>query len=297
MDHSPSKLLNYITAPDVIISSAVLASSAVPGVLNAAELVMKLSNGRQVPYSETGRRWRDGSLRTDIPTTTVNFFNVHFTIVSQVNPHVVLFFYHHKGTVGRPSSHRGGRGWYVSQYMDFSRKASLTRFKRRGGFIMSSVEHLLKLDLQKQLRALRDLDLIPSLLSLVFVQKFDGVVTILPKVSANDYFNILTDPTRSRMKNYLSVGESRTWPKLAMIRNRMDIEKSLSFWKSHVRKLHRLDLDRKNKKTLLWDQIKSIVVSDSGSDTTSIHPRPPFSLLNFSESEGMETPSEFEELK
>jgi len=29
------------------------------------------------------------------------YFKVHFTIVSQVNPHVVMFFYHAKGSAGK----------------------------------------------------------------------------------------------------------------------------------------------------------------------------------------------------
>ena len=52
------------------------------------------------------------SLRTDIPLKALNLhFNVNFSIVSQVNPHVNLFFFSSRGTVGRPVTHRKGRGW------------------------------------------------------------------------------------------------------------------------------------------------------------------------------------------
>ncbi len=97
-EHSPAKLLNYKTAPDVVIYSAVLASSAVPGILPPVELKRKEPNGQVVPYLEEGKLWRDGSLRIDIPIEILHqMFQVNFTIVSQVNPHVIGFFYEAKG--------------------------------------------------------------------------------------------------------------------------------------------------------------------------------------------------------
>jgi hypothetical protein len=58
----PTKLLNYITAPDTIIWSALLASAAVPGILNPVVLMQKLKDGRAVPWN-WGSRFKDGSLR------------------------------------------------------------------------------------------------------------------------------------------------------------------------------------------------------------------------------------------
>ena len=111
-EFSPSKLLNYKTTPDVLISSAVLASSAIPGLLPSIELKRKLPDGKVVPYIEEGRRWRDGSLLVDIPLVSLHqvwnmqvgefllwkMFRVNYTIVSQVNPHVILFFFENQGT-------------------------------------------------------------------------------------------------------------------------------------------------------------------------------------------------------
>jgi len=59
---SPTKLLNYMTAPDTIIWSAVLASAAVPGILNPVVLLQKLKDGRVVPWN-WGSKFKDGSLR------------------------------------------------------------------------------------------------------------------------------------------------------------------------------------------------------------------------------------------
>lgn len=60
--HSPTILANYITAPDCVIWSAVLASAAVPGILNPVVLMKKNRDGTLSPYS-FGHKWKDGSLR------------------------------------------------------------------------------------------------------------------------------------------------------------------------------------------------------------------------------------------
>lgn len=82
--HSPTILANYLTSPDCVIWSAVIASAAVPGILNPVVLMKKNRDGSLSPYS-FGHKWKDGSLRTDIPIHALNLhFNVNFTIVSQV---------------------------------------------------------------------------------------------------------------------------------------------------------------------------------------------------------------------
>ena len=80
--HSPTILANYITSPDCVIWSAVLASAAVPGILNPVVMMKKNKDGTLSPYS-FGHKWKDGSLRTDIPLKARNLhFNVRFSIVS-----------------------------------------------------------------------------------------------------------------------------------------------------------------------------------------------------------------------
>ncbi|KAI9094441.1 acyl transferase/acyl hydrolase/lysophospholipase [Phlyctochytrium arcticum] len=211
--HSPFKLCNYITTPNVVVATAVMASSAVPGVLNPIELLMKEPSGQIVPFRSSGRRWRDGSLMMDIPESELHrLWNVNFTIVSQVNPHIVLFFFDRRGSAGQPTAHRHGQGW-------------------RGGFVASALVHHFKLDLQKWMLLTKDFDLLPRILgtdvSDVFLQRFEGTVTIVPKPVLQDYRYILDDPTEKRMKWYISQGEKQTFPKLHMILNRMRIEKTL----------------------------------------------------------------------
>ncbi|EMC94483.1 hypothetical protein BAUCODRAFT_55727, partial [Baudoinia panamericana UAMH 10762] len=218
--HSPSILANYLTAPDCVIWSAVLASAAVPGILNPVILMRKNRAGKLEPYS-FGHKWKDGSLRTDIPLKSLNLhFNVNFSIVSQVNPHISLFFFSSRGTVGRPVTHRRGRGW-------------------RGGFLGSAIEQYLKLDLNKWLKVLRHLELLPRPLgqdwSEVYLQRFSGTVTIWPRTKLSDFWYILSDPTMERLARMLHYGQLAAWPKLKFISNRMAIEKVIETAREELR--------------------------------------------------------------
>ncbi|KAG0360566.1 hypothetical protein BGZ54_009483 [Gamsiella multidivaricata] len=219
--HSPPKLLNYLTTPDCVIWSAVIASAAIPGILNPVVLMRKRADGSLVPFSYGGRGYKDGSLRADIPLQALHtHFNVNYTIVSQVNPHIHLFFYAARGSVGRPVSHLSGEGW-------------------RGGFLAASIEQFLKLDLSKWLKVLRDLELLPKFMnqdwSWIWLQKFDGHVTILPKSGISDWLQLLTDPDENRLQHCLTVGERQTFPKLHMIANRMKIEQLIAQCRADIK--------------------------------------------------------------
>ena len=80
-----------MTAPNVLIWSAAVASCAIPGVFAPAQLMAKDKNGDIKPlYGNT--KWSDGSLESDLPMQRLaELFNVNQFIVSQVNPHATLF--------------------------------------------------------------------------------------------------------------------------------------------------------------------------------------------------------------
>ncbi|KAJ3392760.1 hypothetical protein HDU84_003497 [Entophlyctis sp. JEL0112] len=241
---TPSKLLNFLTAPDVLVSSAICASCAVPGILPPIKLLVKTESGEVIPYKGSGKLWRDGSIRTDIPD--MSMFNVNFQIVSQVNPHVTVFFYESQGSAGCPTPHRNGRGW-------------------RGGFIASSLCHLLDLDLKKWLRLCKDLKLLPPIgatdISDVFLQQFEGTVTILPANSnvLQDILYVLEDPTERRMEKYVRRGELKTYPKMGMIGHRMRIEKIMKEIRLELKKTKAAMYDgRKESFSSLADDVGDI---------------------------------------
>jgi len=99
--HEPPRCLNYLTSPHVLIWSAVTASCAFPGLFEAQELMAKDRFGQTIPFhapfllgieernGATTRRWRDGSLESDLPIKQLKeLFNVNHFIVSQANPHI-----------------------------------------------------------------------------------------------------------------------------------------------------------------------------------------------------------------
>lgn len=207
---TPAILCNYITSPDCVIWSALLASAAVPGLLKPVVLMRKTRQGTFVPYS-FGSRWRDGSFRTDIPTQALNtFFNVNYTIVSQVKPHIRLFAYLPRGQVGRPVIH----------------KYSKSRW--RGGFLLTAMETSVKLEIKKCLKLLRNLDLMPHVLdqdfSTVFLQKFEGSVTVWPRIGLRDFFKILSDPSREELAAMMLAGEKTVFPKISMISHFVELQ-------------------------------------------------------------------------
>lgn len=221
--HSPTMLCNYLTSPDCVVWSAVLASAAVPGILNPVVLMMKQRDGSLAPYS-FGHKWKDGSLRTDIPVKALNLhFNVNFTIVSQVNPHINLFFFSSRGSVGQPVTHRRGRGW-------------------RGGFLGSAAEQYIKLDLTKWLKILRQLELLPRPLgqdwSQVWLQAgFGGTITIWPRSIAMDFVHILSDPTPARLARMIHEGQQSAFPTLKFVANRLKVERLVELGRRQTRGL------------------------------------------------------------
>ncbi|PLW06532.1 hypothetical protein PCASD_05381 [Puccinia coronata f. sp. avenae] len=210
--HSPTTLLNYITAPNCVIFSAILASAAVPFILNPVVLLEKSKDGKVRPWQFQGKH-KDGSLRVDVPLESLHlYFNTSFSVVSQVNPHIHLFFFQPRGAPGQPVAHRRGKGW-------------------RGGFFMSALEQYMKIELIKNLRVIRDLELMPLLggqtFTAVFLQRFEGTVTIWPHSRFRDWFNILTDPDRKELARMMEVGKRVTWPKIRMMSNRLRIERQV----------------------------------------------------------------------
>lgn len=106
---STAYLLNYKSAPDVLLTSAILASSAFPLLTAPFHLQEKTLQGETVPSTRfSAIEFRDGSLYADIPISMVSReWDVGFTIVSQVNPHVYPFLsLQSDARAGRPSRKR-----------------------------------------------------------------------------------------------------------------------------------------------------------------------------------------------
>ncbi|KAJ2083629.1 hypothetical protein H4R24_000687 [Coemansia sp. RSA 988] len=206
--HARGQLLNYLTTPNVVIWSAVLASASLPGAVQSVVLLAKNRHGQIVPYMDSGVEWRDGSFCSDVPRNLLKtLLNVQFTVVSQVNPHVTLFFYARNGTVGLPV-----HNW-------------------RGRYLAAAMGHMLKLDICKWLRLLSDLHLTPLFQqdwARLWLQNFNGNVTILPYAHLSEYLHLAHDPTTASLAQNMHVGKASIWPALRLIQARLTIEDAIT---------------------------------------------------------------------
>jgi len=201
---APPVLLNHISAPNVVIASAICASAAVPGLIPAVRLKVKDANGivRDQGRNKDELYW-DGSieqvghlsvtvsgrlllrfeshcvmlvLSQDIPTSGLaEMLNCQFIVAAQCNPHIVPFFYNSKGEVGRPSRWSSG---------------GVREHSWRGGFLLSALELYLKSDIRAKFRFLDEVEAAIGFTSTLTTQTYGGSTTIVPQVSLLDYFKV-----------------------------------------------------------------------------------------------------------
>jgi hypothetical protein len=102
---------------------------------------------------------------------------------------------------------------------------------------------MILLDMKSQLRKLAKLGMIPRIfgqdVSSVVTQKYRGDITILPKLSLVDNFNIIRHPDVDDMTRYLCGGEKFTWPHIWHIKSLMCVEQSLEAIVSRLRENYR----------------------------------------------------------
>ena len=210
------RLLNYITAPNVMIWSAVAASCSVPLVFQAAPLLVKdPATGAHVPWNPTPQAWIDGSVDNDLPMTRLaEMFNVNHFIVSQVNPHVVPFLA--KNDRLYPGTNPG--------------RLKQQQSSAESGDWLYTLTALAKDETLHRLQFLTELGVFPNMftkLQSVLSQKYSGDITILPEIAIQDLPRILKNPNSDFMLRNCLIGERATWPKLSRIRDRCAIELAL----------------------------------------------------------------------
>lgn len=211
--HELPRLLNYVTAPNVIIWSAVAASCSVPLVFTPAIILAKdRKTGESVPWNPSRQLWIDGSVDNDLPMTRLaEMFNVNHFIVSQVNPHVVPFL------VGEESVLPNSIG---------SADTAVTP----GSSWLNTLASFAKSEALHRMHVLTELGVFPNYLTKVrsvLSQKYAGDITILPEVSYAHFPQILRNPTPEFMQTSMKAGERATWLHLDRIQNHCAIELAL----------------------------------------------------------------------
>ncbi|KAI8955037.1 acyl transferase/acyl hydrolase/lysophospholipase [Xylaria longipes] len=207
------RLLNYVTAPNVMIWSAVAASCSVPIVFSAGALLVKNPlTGEHSPWNPTPQVWIDGSVDNDLPMTRLSeMFNVNHFIVSQVNPHVVPFLV--KDDMPCPSNNSHHSVIYKEE-SDWLR----------------TITSLARAEALHRMQVMAEIGVFPNLvtkLRSILSQRYSGDINILPAIGVFDLPNVLKNPTVEFMTRSCLLGERATWPKLSRIWDRCAIELAL----------------------------------------------------------------------
>ncbi|KID82553.1 Acyl transferase/acyl hydrolase/lysophospholipase [Metarhizium guizhouense ARSEF 977] len=218
------RLLNYVTAPNVMIWSAVAASCSLPLVYTSSPLLVKDPvTGEHHPWTPTPHRFIDGSVDNDLPMTRLaEMFNVNHFIVCQVNPHVVPFLskdnvlpQDNRPTAPASSGSRSNDADWTYAVTTLARDEALHR-----------------------LQFMAELGIFPNLMTkcrTILSQKYSGDITILPEIAMHDLPKLLSNPTVDFMLRSCALGESATWPRLSRIRDRCAIELCLDRAVHHLR--------------------------------------------------------------
>ncbi|KAF0972387.1 hypothetical protein FDP41_009290 [Naegleria fowleri] len=201
-------LLNYLTAPNVLIWSAAVASCSLPMLYKAVPLMAKDRDGNIVPYHNfPNQKYQDGTLFYDLPITRLaELFNVNFYIASQVNPHVLPF-------------------------ISNSRKQKNSLFSNLLSLVCSEIKY--------RIEQLYSLSLIPERFrwfELVISQSYEAHVTIVPcDLNFENMKKILSNPTAEYINQAVHQGMRRTFPHMNRIENMLKIELTLDSCLRQVR--------------------------------------------------------------
>lgn len=190
--HQKPRVLNYITAPNVLVEYAVLASCAVPLLFPPVALKSRGADGQQVPYMST-ETWIDGAMRSDLPQDRLaRLHNINQTIVSQANPLVIPFITHRQ--------QRGVRAF--------------------GKYVFASLIHTGSAELLGMGRQLFGKSLISPVLNqahALAAQNYLGDINIRFPFKPKAYLKVISTPTAQGLADYIRLGEHASWPQIPMI--------------------------------------------------------------------------------
>lgn len=210
--HEQTRLLNYLTAPNCLIWSAVCASCSLPGIFPSTSIYEKNPKTNEIHEwnNDISMKYVDGSVDNDLPITRLlEMFSVDHIIAVQVNPHVLPILKISGSNVGSDIENELNNRLKVLMNNSYD-------------FVTHEIIHYLQIldemDVYKNLskKAI-------SLLS----QNYSGDITILPDLNVTDFFKIFANPTPEFLFDFIIRGARASWPKVAEINNHCGVEFAL----------------------------------------------------------------------
>lgn len=186
-----SRLLNHISSPNVTVRSAVLASSALPGIFPPVQLEARNASGNIQGYLPS-RRWIDGSFSQDLPARRLaRMYGVNHFIVSQVMP-----------GLGRESSVQPGIRKIASD-------ASVAATKE---IVRGSLDLI-----QKYVTVGPKTGVAMNAFNALIDQQYSGDINIFPSYGLENLGSLLKMLSRDEMVELMHSGEQATWSQLPAI--------------------------------------------------------------------------------
>ena len=236
-EHDHNKILNYITAPNVLVFSAAAASSAAPVMFNPTELLCKNEFGHIVPFSTTSRKkFIDGSLSADVPMKRLGeLFNVNTFLVSQVNPWVFPFLDEE------------------DENKNLFKRNKISIWTILKGLVISEIRHRIK-QFQKILPHSTS-----QLLNLV-TQDYTGDITIFPEFCFKDILHLVTNPTGLDYHRFKIYGNRTIFQKISMIESIVKTELLLEKYYYKLKNKLQNQVSQKKTYSHLQDQDDNIAI-------------------------------------
>ena len=190
-------------------------------------LKCKDETGAIVPWASaqeiTFRSWRAASYSDrDSPLSRIaELFNVNHFVVSQARPYIAPF-------LRSDLTHVGGN----------------PRQSRSSGLAGSGMR-LLMLEIHHRLKQMDEFGLLPSQVRRLLIDEtIPGAgMTVVPAISAGDFWKLLENPTRESLEYWILRGERSVWPAVGALKVRCAVEVELDRGYQLVRRRKPMDGD------------------------------------------------------
>jgi len=223
----PPRLLNYLTAPHCLVWSAAVASSSLPGVFEAKRLMVKDVDGTERYESAETAGFSDGSMEQDLPMQQLSeMFNVNHFIISQANPHAVMFasYNHLRRIWSNPIS------GFVNAVLSFLKdrcRSWLAHIVELVGARRFAPQHATSRGIMAQF----------------FVQEYEGRncdISLIPWLNHRSLFSALMhclyNPVEEELYDWIAAAERETWKHLPAIKSHIAEEITLDHCVQRLRK-------------------------------------------------------------